>query len=494
MKLWQKICIYFSTLFIVVFLAAGILLIENNTRSNLDKTIHKAAMEQQSIVRGIHWYTRINEARSISSSEKERYLYMSEYLASRIDSQGAYIELLNNEQNVIYSNVCMDHLPEERFEIEKAASIPYYVIRENNNHISLSVVSTMINPNNSETEKAKFTVSYITDISDIYQNKEEQYSFFIKIFLLVIFIMVAGIYILSKNITKSVRRLTDSVIKMSEGSLTERVVINSKDEIGTLSVHYNRMADTIEEKIVELQDKTKAQERFIDNFTHELKTPLTAIVGYSDFLRSTRCKEDEYQELAQRIFSEGKRIEKLSSMMMDLVFLEHHQFKLTELEMKGILWKVGDIMSPSLEQKKIQLIIDCREKDFIIHAEQNLIFNLFCNLIDNAIKASKPDSIIRVRVSEQEELIVVEIIDEGKGIPQEEVAKVFENFYMADKVRNKENNGIGLGLNICMEIAKVHNAKLELESEEGVGTTVRIKFKKFTIMKQSRNIPETSGS
>lgn len=74
------------------------------------------------------------------------------------------------------------------------------------------------------------------------------------------------------------------------------------DEIGTLALHYNRMADTIQEKIVELQDKTEAQQRFIDNFTHDLRTPLTAIVGYADYLRSAHCEEDEYQDMGQRIF------------------------------------------------------------------------------------------------------------------------------------------------------------------------------------------------
>ena len=204
MKLWQKICIYFTTLFIIVFLAAGILLIENNTRSNLDKTIRKSAKEQQSIVRGINWYTRINEARGISGSEKERYLYMSEYLDSRIDFQGVYIELLNDAHQEIYSNVKID-LPEERFEIGQATNTPYYVIRKNNQNVTLSVVTTMHmlntvnNPDSIVGEESKFIISYITDISDIYRNKEEQYSFFIKVFILVIVIMTVGIYILSKN-------------------------------------------------------------------------------------------------------------------------------------------------------------------------------------------------------------------------------------------------------------------------------------------------------
>ena len=179
---------------------------------------------------------------------------MGEYLDSRIDFQGVYIEVLNDAHQEIYSNVKID-LPEERFEIGQATNTPYYVIRKNNQNVTLSVVTTMHmlntvnNPDSIVGEESKFIISYITDISDIYRNKEEQYSFFIKVFILVIVIMTVGIYILSKNITKSVRRLTDSVIKMSEGSLTERVAINSRDEVGTLSVHYNRMADTIEDKI-----------------------------------------------------------------------------------------------------------------------------------------------------------------------------------------------------------------------------------------------------
>lgn len=472
MKLWKKMCVYFLSFFIVVFLAAGILLIEKSTRSNLDKIISKAAAEQNSISNGMIWYAVISEERNVNKSSYYLEDYIVEYLKSRISSEGVYFKVLDSSRNIIYSNMNFE-LPIEEVELKNAQNYPQYVIRKNYDKAYLSIYSTK------KVKTSELTNCYIFDISYIYEQKEAQYSFFLKIFLAVTVVLGAGVYILSKNITKSVCSLTESVIKIEEGNYADRVMIQTKDEIGTLALHYNRMADAIQEKIAELQEKTDSQQRFIDNFTHELRTPLTAIIGYSDYIRSADCSGDQCQEMGHRIFSEGKRIEKLSSMMMDLVFLEHNQFKLTGYEMKAILWKVNNIMTPALQQKGMSLNIECKEKGLMILAEQNLILNLFCNLLDNSIKASECNTSIVITAEEAENYIVIEMKDQGKGIPEEDIAKVFENFYMVDKVRNKENNGIGLGLSICLEISRIHNAVLELESEVGKGTTVRIKFIKY---------------
>lgn len=470
MKLWQKICIYFLSLFIIVFLAAGILLIEKSARANLDKLISKSSNEYSSILNGMTWYTVINEERNAKSLYYNLEDYIYEYLDSRIGPSGVYFNVQDSQGNAIFSNLDFD-FPIEEIEIINTKKYPQYVIRQNHQKTYLSIYS------NITIKDLDLINCYIVDISYLFEQKEEQYSFFIKIFLMVIVILTTGVYILSKNITKSVSILTQSVIKIEDGNYADRAVIHSKDEIGTLAHHYNRMADTIQEKIVELQNKTEAQQRFIDNFTHELRTPLTAIVGYADYLRSAHCEEEEYQDMGQRIFSEGKRIEQLSSMMMDLIFLERNQFKLIEFEMKAILWKVENIMTPALQQNGITLKIHCEEKGLKILAEQNLILNLFCNFLDNAIKASDMNTTISITAQEQDEFVVVSIKDQGKGIPEDEIGNVFEHFYMVDKVRNKENNGVGLGLSICLQIAEIHNALLELESKEGEGTTVKIKFK-----------------
>lgn len=472
MKLWQKICIYFLSLFIIVLLVASILLIEKSARANLDKIISKSGSEHSSILNGMIWYAVINEERNLINSDYSLTDYIVEYLNSRLGSEGIYFKVLDSQNNTVFSNLDFN-FPIEEIEIKNAENYSQYVIRQNREKTYLSVYS------NKTIKDLDLINCYIIDISYLYEQKEEQYSFFIKIFLMVIIVLAIGVYILSKNITKSISILTQSVIKMEDGNYADRAVIHSKDEIGTLAHHYNSMADTIQEKIVELQNKTEAQQRFIDNFTHELRTPLTTIVGYADYLRSAYCEEEEYQDMGQRIFSEGKRIEKLSSMMMDLIFLDRNQFKLIEFEMKAILWKVENIMAPALQQNCIKLEILCEEKGLNILAEQNLIFNLFCNLMDNAIKASEANTIISITAKEQGEYVVVEMKDQGKGIPGDEVTKVFENFYMVDKVRNKENNGVGLGLSICLQIAEIHNALLELVSKEGEGTTVIIKFLKI---------------
>lgn len=468
MKLWQKICFYSLLLFVVVFCAAGILLIENNKKTNINHLIETSNSEQASISSGLLRYALIRAA-DYSLDTEALETYMIEYLNSRINSEGVYTEILDKRYRIVYSNLDFE-LPKERPEIINSMESPQYIIRRIGTQTYLSISSSI------KVMEQKFFNSYIIDISHVYHERQRQYIYFIRIFLVVILLLASGLYIISHTITKSVVLLTESAKSIASGNYSDRAVVTSKDEIGELTLWYNQMADTIQSKISELQLKTEAQQRFIDNFTHEIRTPLTAIVGYSDFLRSTICEEDIYQEMGQRIFSEGKRIEKLSVTMMDLIFVERNEFVLTPHTLGDIWREVNNTIRPALLQKEIKLKIKCSDCTLKILAEKDLISNLFCNLLDNALKASAQGSEIIVSAYKEEENIITEIQDYGTGIPEEDLPKIFESFYMADKVRGQENNGVGLGLSICRQIADIHHARIELDSKEGMGTTARVIF------------------
>lgn len=470
MKLRDKIFLYSFVLFTTVFCISSTFQIENNLKSTLEKLIRDSASEQQSITSGLFSYVIISEKRNIGREIEPITDYIKEYLNSRINSEGVYTELLDEEGQIIYSNLDFE-IPEQkdRIEIENAMTTQQYVIRDIKEKTYLSITSLI------KIKEEKLINSYILDISAVYKERERQYSFFFWVLAIVCIIMAIGIYLLSNHITKSIYYLTETIQKMASGNYKERVPIISKDEIGSLAKNYNLMANSIQEKVEQLQEKAEAQQRFIDNFTHELRTPLTAIVGYADYLRSIQT-DDTTQEIAQRIFSEGKRIEKLSEIMMDLVFIKHSSFTLVRKNLYEILKKAANAINPVMMSKNITLHIDCQKQNLWIDAEENLIVNLFCNLLDNAVKASSDGSNIYIKALKQKDSIQVEIKDQGKGIPAEEVKRVFEKFYMVDKVRNNKNCGVGLGLSICLDIAKIHHATLELDSKEGEGTIVRIIF------------------
>lgn len=466
MRFWQKICICSLIFFLIVYFCSGIIMIENNKTVVFERTLQQAADQQVGIQSGIMYYVMINRAKYSSIYGLKDETYIKEYLESRVNTRGIYLEIWLGDE-IIYRNLNIE-LPEEM--INDSKGVVTYKIREieGRRHLILTSYSLLKNKD--------LKIIYMMDINHIYEDRKQQYAFFYKLAVVVSILLSTGMYAIIGHLTKSLHILTESVKKMGAGNYKERVRILAKDEMGKLAESYNEMAQAIEEKIKELEDVTKQQQRFIDNFTHEVRTPLTAVVGYADLLRSTSYNQEFSQEIGEKIFREGKRIEKLSELMMDLIFLERHVFKLKPCKIEEVIGEMIERLTPIVEKYDIKLTGILPEQSLIIVAEKELLLNLLENLIDNARKASKPGDEITIRGRKEDNAVILEVEDRGKGIPIEEKKRVFERFYMVDKVRNSRNNGVGLGLSICSDIVKIHKARMEMSSEEEKGTVVKIMF------------------
>ncbi|KMN44384.1 sensor histidine kinase [Bacillus sp. LK2] len=464
MKFWQKIFIYSLLIFLITFNFGAVFLIQNSYNLNLKREIDRSLGEQSNVSAGIIYYSMI----SVKGSETNYKEIIKNYL-KKFNSKDTYLEVLDKNNNEVFSNMYFT-ISGEREELKEASSDKRkYIIRDVGNKTLLFVTSLV----NIQGEDLK--VSYIHDITYIYQDKREQYSFFIQLSMVVSIILAISMYMLSKYITSPIDKLINTTKIISKGNYSERVEINSKDEIGVLADNFNEMADAVEEKIHQLESNAEEKQRFIDNLTHEFKTPLTSIIGYADFLRSTSYNEEIFIEGLNHIFKEGKRLEELSWKMMSLILLKRENFKMEKENIKNILVDLRDTLKPKLQNKNINLIISSEE--YQISVEKDLIRNLISNFIDNSIKASKENSNIYLNVyKNKESKVVLEIKDEGIGISEEDLPKVFEAFYMVDKSRTRANNGAGLGLTICAEIAKIHEAELKIESEINKGTTIKILF------------------
>jgi len=158
---------------------------------------------------------------------------------------------------------------------------------------------------------------------------------------------------------------------------------------------------------------------------------------------------------------------------MNLIVLRKEKPRMKNENIGEVLQEIKASMMPRLKDKNIKLIISSEE--FSILMDRELAIILIKNFIDNAIKACKAGGEIRINTYNTEDK-VIEIKDNGIGIPKEDIKKIFEPFYMVDKSRDRRNNGVGLGLSICAKIAEIHNAKIEIESKVGEGTIIRIKF------------------
>lgn len=231
----------------------------------------------------------------------------------------------------------------------------------------------------------------------------------------------------------------------------------------------------LERSIGTLENVAARREEFIGSFAHELKTPLTAIIGYADMLRSKDMTPKTRFTAAGYIFSEGKRLEALSLKLMDIIVAGNQELEIKRFEVGYFIRAVAAVTVPSLSAEGI--LLDLRWEPGYIEVEPDLFKTLMINLVDNARKASHKNSTIELFGKVEDGGYALYVKDQGRGMPKEELTKITEPFYMIDKSRSRAQNGAGLGLALCQRIAELHNTKLEYDSEVGKGTTVRVLLK-----------------
>lgn len=276
---------------------------------------------------------------------------------------------------------------------------------------------------------------------------------------------------------RPLRTLTNASEKISGGQYALRTGIESQDEVGELSRSFDHMAETIEQKINDLQEQARRREMLLGALTHEMKTPMTSIIGFSDSLLSMPLTEEGRMEAAHEIHEAAQRTERLSQKMMQLISMTDCPVLLKKpLDTKELLETVHSAITTALDEKCMTLKMHCETEG--ITGDGDLIFSLLTNLIDNAIKASPAGQSICLTAKETAGHYELTVADHGSGIPREKIALVTEPFYRVDKARSRKMGGAGLGLSLCRMIAQAHGGELHIESQVGKGTAITMRWPK----------------
>ncbi len=227
-------------------------------------------------------------------------------------------------------------------------------------------------------------------------------------------------------------------------------------------------------KIKELE-RTRAE--FVANVSHELKTPLTSIIGFVETLKEGAIEDPEHRLKFLGIIDEHSQ--KLRILIEDLLSLSKLEsgtgrLKTETVDLERVFSKITNLLKRNLEQKGVRLEIDLEARPFLIHAEPLLIEQALTNLLDNAIKYNKPEGKISVQVSRSAQGTTIRVKDTGIGIPAKDLSRIFERFYRVEKSRSRESGGTGLGLSIVKHIVEKHSGEIEVNSFEDKGTTFTI--------------------
>ena len=311
------------------------------------------------------------------------------------------------------------------------------------------------------------------DLTDLYRGRDAALRRFLLLEAAVLVAGAAVTAVFARRMTRPLRTLTTASAEIADGDYARRTGLHTGDEIETLSSSFDKMADAVQEKITALQADVRQREDFMGAFAHELKTPMTSIIGYADMLRTIQANPAEQYEAAGAIYHEGRRLEALSGKLLALLGLGEETITLQPTALAA-LW-------PRLQAACPGVPLQLPACDAAVQADADLLLDLLCNLVGNAVKASEPGQPVEVWAAEGGDTVTLTVADHGCGIPQSEISRVTEPFYMVDKSRARKQGGSGLGLALCKRIAEVHGSDLHIESTPGEGTRVSVILRKGAV-------------
>lgn len=275
---------------------------------------------------------------------------------------------------------------------------------------------------------------------------------------------VVMILIVFKHIVAPVRKMTEATKKVAKGDFKVQLENeNRKDEFGVLTKNFNKM-------VRELESNEYLSKEFMSNVSHEFKTPIASIQGFAKLLKDKSITNKEKAEYIDIIIEESERLANLSTSIQNLTKIENKKeiFKKEKVAVDEQIRRCVVLLNSKLEEKNIEIGMD-EDRDVFVNASEDMLHQVWMNLINNAIKYTEKDGRIDLIIDEYETEVRVEVKDNGIGIKEENLSKIFDKFYQEDESHYSE--GSGLGLAIVKKIVELHKGKIEVKSKIGEGTS-----------------------
>ena len=287
-----------------------------------------------------------------------------------------------------------------------------------------------------------------------------------EILTLVNFLLSLGILLFfGYTVYRPLMRITEGARAFSNGNMTHKIIVKNRDEMGYLADTMNYMAG-------ELKKNTDYQKNFISNVSHDFRSPLTSIKGYTEAMMDGTIPVEMHDRYLGIISKETERLEKLTKSILELNTMDAGKLALnySDFDINGMLKNTAAFFEGTCRKKKITLNLVLTGTALTVHGDKEKIEQVIYNLLDNAIKFSEKNSFIHIETTLRQKKCYVSIKDEGCGISRENLPKIWDRFYKSDSSRGRDRTGTGLGLSIVKEIITAHGQTISVVSTENVGT------------------------
>lgn len=474
MKLWQKI--FLSTLALMtLFTASACVLLLKSSRDLLWWREGERAVTQQRYLAGMlkaGVVSRRLQTGAVQLEAEETVKAARQVLAQQgEDNYLAGLALLDAGGTAVFNGLPAEvgaELPPVPGDDPEAA---VYEFREGGAPGEWYLVCAM--PVRLESVRYRLGAAY--RVGDLQTQLEAQARETVSLCLFLSLLGAALLLALVRLLLRPLVSLDRSARRVAAGNYSERLAVRGGDELAGLAEDMNAMAEAVESRVARLERAAEDRKTFIANLAHEMKTPLTSILGYADLLYLPKeVPEDKRVAYAQIISGEAKRLRGLSGKLMELITLGGDNLVFAPALLGDIADEVALSLEPALKHSGVTLRCSCPPA--VLWVDRELFKSLLYNLLDNGRKASAMGGVLTLSAEEDGGGVTIRVSDQGRGIPRSELDKICEPFYMVDKSRSRKAGGAGLGLALCREIVSVHRGTMEIQSEEGRGTTVLLRF------------------
>ncbi len=457
----------FSTCLIIAvcFSLGGIFMIQRNFQ-----VAYENAVESYSKQHIVNRYSVESNIRNAMESGKEFSDSLVNEYADKMTNYGnekRELIIVNQKGRIIFSSVKNIDRKIQNYEQKREG---YYEIYKKDGKQFFLIGSKIKISDNIITVINRF------DMTDTFVERKRQTNTFLVIDIAIICISFIMVWILSFFLTKNIKKLSETSTLIANGKYHIRTDIKSNDEIGELSRNFDIMADSVQEHIEKLQKDVEAREQFVSDFSHELKTPMTSMMGYSKMLLGDSLTNEERLKAEEYIYRECKRLKRLSKTLLKMLGISEENIEYKWIYTELIAETIEKICSENI--KFSQLTIEMEEGQIL--ADADLLITLIRNLIENGDKACKGVKNGRVKLTGEricgnvQDGYRIIVTDNGCGIEEEEIEKVTQAFYMIDKARARSTGGSGMGLNICQKICNISGIEMSIRSKIGQGTQIQL--------------------
>lgn len=455
-NLRTRLILVYSLIIFITIAAVDILILNDYLRSRLQE-------------RTITYFTYGNIAANIAADNPSDMLYVSEILKQYTKAAGARFLLINSRSIAVVDGdgrYTGQELTNPQIREALSGKNSWAVYGDKEKSIQLAVPVTSGDRNNLNVNGA---ILISADIGDIY---EAYRALRLRVILISLLAGLSGILFslaAAYRLSGPLNRLIAFSKKLSRGHLGEEISIKRNDEIGQL-------ADTINRMSTDLHRIEVNRRKFIGDVSHELKTPLASIKALVEALLMGNSPLQKQREFLEDVVGEIDRLSLLISRLLTLTRLEEERLNKEYLPITDIVRDTVRVMSPLAKSHNVD-IINKTKMDVKALCDKNLVKEMLVNILDNSIKyrdKTKTSNIIEISDYSTNNEYLLEISDNGMGIAERDLPRIFEGFYRSEPSRNKEIEGYGMGLSIVKRIIDLHGWKISAQSETGIGTSITL--------------------